>query len=418
MATTLHLTADGTGNGASWAQARALSDFAQALTEAGGPDGALRIGFPQEREAPWFWKGTQAEAEVAGTRGRPFQLHFGLIGGEASLAPARPGTGYTLLRRAAQPFPLQTRPDPNGKSFMTFKGCSDLEISGPSFEGAGAKGFFRFAGRGADITVRDLHARMAGRVLETAKGTVLNDVTIENCSGYGLIRGFARFHELSNARFRNLDLDAAHMDGGGKLVCQLISVVKGTNFLFEGVHLRNAANLIDAEARGSTFVQGDGIVLEEDTSNARFVNCHARDCGDAGFDLKCDGIQLESCSMSGCKYGVRVWRNSPGNLLSGCHISMPHPRPFNAAACIWLGGQVTLADCSLTPIHDTAAIRFGKGPDTTDRVAVMIGGAIDTRMGGDLLAGEPGRLEMHNVAINGEQITGTAIWTGRELLRG
>ncbi|MBV7410311.1 hypothetical protein [Maritimibacter sp. DP1N21-5] len=244
----------------------------------------------------------------------------------------------------------------------------------------------------------------------------MSGLEITRSSGYGLIRGFARFHDLSDALFADLDLDAAEIDGGGTRVCQIISIVAGQDLRFERVHLRNAVNAINAEERGSSYVQGDGVVLEEDTARATFVDCHARDFGDAGFDLKCDGVQLERCSMRRCKYGVRVWRDNPANLLDMCVISDPAPRPENAAACLWLGGQVTLRSCSLATVPEAAVIRFGEGPDTKTRVAHMIGGQIDTSRGGALLAGEAGRLILEDVVLDGTRYSGTAEWTGSRLV--
>lgn len=291
-----------------------------------------------------------------------------------------------------------------------------LLLSGPSFEGAGAKGFLRLAGRGKGVVLTDIHARMAGRAIETERDSVFEDVEISRSSGYGLIRGFVRFHNLSNARFLDLDLDAGGIDGGGTRVCQLISILAGRDLRFERVHLRRAVNVIDAEARGSSYVQGDGIVLEEGTSDVQFTDCHARDFGDAGFDLKSTGVNLLRCSTRRCKYGVRIWRNSSDNLLDMCVLSEPTFRPENAAACLWLGGQVTLRNCALTTGEKSAVIRFGRGPDTQQRLARMFGGRIDSGKG-QLLSGEPGQLDLVDVLLDGNPVTATAQWTGSRLVR-
>ncbi|PRY26833.1 hypothetical protein CLV78_101935 [Aliiruegeria haliotis] len=411
MVQTLYLSPEGGGSGTSWDDPAPLSQLATALDQAS--DGVL-VGFPPNRDSPWFWDDTQAEALIAGTADRRFQLVFGQRVNSNGVEPA-PRGHPPLLRRRRQPFPTQTRPDPTGKPFMVLKDPTYIDVSGPVYEGSGAQGMFRLSGDGNSLGFTGLHARMAGRVLDTEPGTRLTDLTIRDSSGYGLIRGFGRFHDLSDARFERLDLDAAGIDGGGTRVCQMIAVGKGQNLVFDGVHMRRAANLLDVEERGSTYVQGDGVVLEEETSNATFIDCHARDFGDAGFDMKCDGIRFERCSVAGCKYGVRVWRDNPANELLLCHISAPHPRPQNSAACIWLGGQVTMRDCVLHTLPDSAAIRFGKGHDTETRVATMIGGSIDTSAGGALLAGEPGTLVLQNVRLNGEPVTGEAIWTGAGL---
>lgn len=413
MASDIHLS-DMPIDSPDWSGAGPLADIGDALERAG--DGGVIVGFPEGRETPVFWRKTQADVSVAGTDNAPFRLHFGTMRDDGGVDPV--GQGHPpLLRMSGAAFPTQVQPDPGGQPFVVLNDAKNLEVRGPSFEGSGAKGFFRLQGDGNGLIFSDVHARMAGRVIETEKGTRLRGVEIRDSSAYGLIRGFARFHDLSDAVFSGLDLDAGGVDGGGTRVCQIISIIKGTNLLFDRVHLRRAVNLINAEERGSTYIQGDGIVLEENTARARFIGCHARDMGDAGFDMKCDGIHFEGCSMRRCKYGVRVWRDNPENRLVMCTITDPAPRPRNAAACVWLGGQVTLEGCQLSTVPDSAAIRFGKGHETDTRVATMIGGSISTKAGGDVLAGEPGRLILDGVDLDGERISGTLEWTGRELIR-
>lgn len=402
---------------AQWGASRDLAALGAAGPSRLGPGDALLVGFPPRREAPFFWRETQAEITAQGSAEQPAHLAFGLMQADGGLAPA-PRTAPAQLRMARAGFPRQAAPEPYGKPYMILTDPSQVELSGPRFDGCGAKGFFRLVGAGQGLAFSDLHARMAGRAIETEAGSRFSDVVIARSTVYGAIRGFARFHELSAARFVDLDLDAGGIDGGGKRVCQLISVRAGSDLRFERVHLRRAVNLLDAEARGSTYVQGDGVVLEEDTSGATFVDCHARGFGDAGFDMKCDGIRFLRCSVRGCKYGVRVWRDAPGNLLEMCTISDPVPRPDNAAACLWVGGQVTLRHCALSTAPEAAVIRFGKGPDTKERVVRMTGGRIEIPPGGALLAGEPGRLEMTEVMLGPERVTGVATWTGRELVRG
>lgn len=379
------------------------------------PGETILIGFPEGREAPFFWRETVARITVSGSADQPARLAFGQIGEDGDLIAPTADTP-AFFRQTGAAFPVQATPDPSGQPFLVLESPQALTLTGPRFDGAGAKGFFRISGRGQGVRITDVHARMAGRVIETEEGSAIDGLEVSRASGFGLIRGFARFHRLTNARFADLDLDAGGIDGGGTRVCQLVSVIAGDGLTFERVHLRRAVNLIDATARGSTYVQGDGIVLEEETANARFTDCHARDLGDAGFDLKCDGILLTRCSMRRCKYGVRVWRNNADNLLDMCVISDPAPRPKNAAACVWVGGQVTLRHCLLATVPDAAAIRFGMGPDTEDRMARMIGGRIDLSAGGALLAGEPGRLELDNVLIDGTPTSGTATWTGDRLI--
>ncbi|SOB91585.1 hypothetical protein SAMN05877809_101387 [Rhodobacter sp. JA431] len=412
MGREIHISGAGRGAGHSWQDAMPLSALEAALA-AIEPDDELLIGFPRDRETPLFWRETEAVLRRSGLASRPIAISFGFIGGEGTLVPANPANGWAQLRRGGSGWPSRTNPDLEGPPFLRLVDASYLTLSGPVAEGAPQNGLLLLEGALDSLTLRDLHLRHAGRVIETTRGTNLTRLCIENCSALGLGRGFARFHSLSNAVLRDLWLDAGFTDGGGTRVLQLISVVAGENLRFENVTLRNAVSAIDAEARGSSYVQGDGIVLEEETRAARFFNCHAVNMGDAGFDLKCDGIEMTDCSMHGCKYGVRIWRNNPNNKLTRVTMTAMRPRARNAAACMWLGGQATLTDCHLIAGAGSAAIRLGKGPDTTERRATLIGGEIDTAGGGSFLAGEPGEVVLRDVLLDGRAITGLASWDGQ-----
>lgn len=417
MARQIHLAArSGTtaGTGESWAQARAVTDLSQALATI-EPDDEILVGFSRDHEHPWFWSKTAADLSRSGLPGRPIRLSFGFIGGDGTLVPATPGSGWPLLRRSATGWPLRTDPELSGEPFLSISGSSVLVLSGPVAEGAPGAGLMSFSGRIDTLTLRDLHLRNVGRGIETTDDSEINGLCLESCSARGLGRGFARFHKLSNAVLRDLRLDADFTDGGATRVLQLIAVSAGENLRFENITLRNAVSAIDATARGSSFVQGDGIVLEADTRAAQFLNCHAANLGDAGFDLKCDGFQMSDCSARGCKYGVRIWRANPTNKLSRTVISATRPRAENAAACIWLGGQADLEDCHLSAGAESAAIRFGEGPDAGPRRAILRGGSIETAGGGSFLAGDPGEVVMHDVLLDGRLVNGSAFWDGQAL---
>lgn len=65
-----------------------------------------------------------------------------------------------------------------------------------------------------------------------------------------------------------------------------------------------------AAERGCTYLQSDGLVLEQGTSNVQIPGLSSANLGGGGFDLKSDGVQLAGCSATGGKYGVRIWRQN------------------------------------------------------------------------------------------------------------
>ena len=75
-----------------------------------------------------------------------------------------------------------------------------------------------------DIVISGIEARNVGRIIETERGAMLRNLLVSDCRAVGIVRGFARFRDLTDATFRNLELDADNMDGGGKNVCQLIAL--------------------------------------------------------------------------------------------------------------------------------------------------------------------------------------------------
>ncbi|WP_421703049.1 right-handed parallel beta-helix repeat-containing protein [Aliiroseovarius sp.] len=416
----LHILPTGQGrrNGANWANA-APFDTADKLVRRAVPGQHVLFGFPEDKE-PFAWQETRMRWKGGGTADAPVHLSFGAPDGDGAV---RPGPGIDdppCLRMAG--VDLETdegRPNPKGPAFAVLRaGTAHLRVTGPVVHRAGENGVFKVAKEAQlfDLGFRHLHARRAGRVIDTAKDSHIDGFELSDCSARGLIRGFARFRSLDNAVFRDLDLDADFLDGGGGAVCQILAVTRGRNLRFERIRVANAVNALGAEERGSDYIQGDGIVLEEDTYNARIEDCHASDMGDGGFDLKTVGVQLIGCSATRCKLGIRIWSHHPDNLIKACHVREPISRPGNEGACIWLAGQVILRDCVLETTGNMPPFRFGKG-QAPERLAElrMEGGRIVKDPETDLVKGAPGYLELVDVLLGDTPVSGRFFWTGEEL---
>ncbi len=406
------------GAAGGWQDAEPLDQLDAALAAAAPGDEVL-IGFAPDREAPVFWKDPVAKLRHGGSTDRPLRISFGVTGAAGSVTTP-PRGAPAMLRLSGAGFPNRQSPDLDGRPFLVIAdGASNFGLEGPVFHGSANAGFYRLTASDAPfraLRFSDIHASMAGRAIETERGARIDGLVLENCSAFGLVRGFARFRELSNAVLRNLDLDAGLVDGGGTSVCQILFVERGSKLRFEGIRMANAINAFDAEARGSSYIQGDGLVCEEDTSDIMIRDCHARNMGDGGFDLKTDGVVLTDCSATGCKYGMRIWRQNDGNLLDRCAVTAPRVRPDNAAACLWIGGRATAVDCLLRAGPGADAIRFGEGPDAGSPRLLMRRGSIDYGASAGFLGGEPGELLLEEVKVNGELLTGRATWSGKELV--
>jgi hypothetical protein len=418
----LHFLPRGAGkkNGKDWANAMPYVRVRGRAKDAVAGDKYL-IGVA-ENEIPHEWSGRQMHWDAAGSQETPIDLFFGTPDGDGRVALSRNPDTKALFRMVGNDWGRDERPDVGGRPFIVLgPGCSYLRIEGPAYARSGARGFFNLQGEGGremrHLTFSDIHARMAGRVIETEDGTAIRGLLIERCSALGLIRGFARFRELYDAEFRDLDLDADFIDGGGGMVCQIISVTKGRGLDFRGVRLAKAVNIIGAQERGSNYIQGDGLVLEEETGDVRIHDCHAFDTGDGGFDLKSEGVHMTDCTATRCKLGIRIWSHNPANLIERCRMVDPVWRPYNDASCLWVAGTLVARDCEMVAGNGLSPIRFGKGADGRPDARLRIeGGSITMDEGVDLITGSPGELEMENVLVNGTETSGRFRWTGETLL--
>lgn len=398
----------GSEDGRDWQNAMPLGSLSKALRLA-QPGSGFFIGFdPGSAESAPLDKG-QVYLTTSGEKDNPIFLQAGLIAGEGSIAPAG--------REHAAPFFKNTKRwslDRFGKGGSSCylaigEGASHLRLTGFRVEGTPADGLLKFrAKKGAPVTFEDIviagiDARNVGRVIETDRGATLRNVVVADCRAIGIVRGFARFRDLSDAVLRNLDLDADHLDAGGENVCQLISLESGDNVRFENIAVRNAVNQnIKTDDGKPGYVQGDGIVCERKTSNIVLRNCHGSGMGDGAFDLKSTDTLIEDCTTDSCKYGARVWSES-NNVIRRCSFRNPQSRGNIKGACIQAGGTLEIIDTALQAGPGTAAIALHKLEKQNDPLVVMRGGSIeltgDAKMAAT--AGGGGVLELHGVKVNG-----------------
>ncbi|WP_168769100.1 right-handed parallel beta-helix repeat-containing protein [Yoonia maricola] len=404
----------GQRDGSDWENAAALDQITEFVSDA--QPGQTFLCAVDDNTMPVGWSGPQIEWGLAGTPEEPVTLNFGTFNDTGEFAqPGGPDAPAQFLMLGNETGP-EERPDVGGDPHVVFdRGSSHIRVSGPVFDRAGGNGFFNLDVRGTlqDIAFSGIHARNVGRVIETEDGTVVQGLTVTDCTALGMIRGFARFRDLSEAEFRDLDLDADFVDGGGGMVCQIISVSKGHDLYFNNLRLAKAVNMLAAEERGSTYIQGDGLVLEEDTRDVRIENCHASDMGDGGFDLKTENVYLRNCTTTRCKLGIRIWSHHPDNLIENCRMTEPVRRPRNDGSCLWVAGNVTLRDCEMAAVDEMSPIRFGEGQDKSrDGIVKIQGGTITHAEDVRLATGSAGTIELENVMVNGVETSGRYHWNG------
>jgi hypothetical protein len=420
--TVIRMTKHGAGrsSGENWENAAALKALSSYLGDA-REDTAILIGFDRDREDPVFYAGSPATLSGSGGPEKPIRIAAGYIAREDEVQPQR-GPGRQIFFKNPASSGRLAASSNRGSRFLTIaNGASHLQLSGFSLEGAPADGFVKFAGRGSasfqNIAFEGMSAVNIGRMIESDPDTAIDGLRIEDCDAFRIGRGFARFRSLSNAAFRNLFLDAGNVDGGGQNICEIIHIEKGRNVLFENVVLRNAANMIEADARDSkSYPQGDGIGAEGGTSAFVLRNCHASGMGDGGFDLKTVGVTLEDCSAYRCKYGIRIWSHGD-NIIRRCVVGNPWTIGGIRGACVQVGGTVQIVDSVFHAGPGTAVLTFNGGRESPDRVIKVFGGAIQTERGGALVAGQAhGKVELHGVAVNGSLRNGVYDYKGADIL--
>lgn len=408
--TVYYFTRSGSGSrdGANWSSALPLSALPKSLASA-KPGDAYYLGFNPKGDSPIALDKSQVYIRRSGGERSPIYVSAGLISGHDELkSPADESmdTFYASERRWSIDTFSKSRQPPC--HFAIAEGASHLRLEGFRVDGTYADGFIKFrAGKKEPATFSHvqlvgIHARNVGRIIETDRGASLTDILIEDCSARGIVRGFARFRNVSRAVLRNLRLDAAGMDAGGKNICQLISVEAGDNILFEDLVLENAINDDIRTSEGKQgYVQGDGVVCERKVDTVTLRNCVCHDMGDAAFDLKATKVTIEDSRTTKCKFGARVWSESE-NAIRRCEFSEPVSRGSTQGACVQASGTLDVFDTRLQAGTGTTAFHLHKLKNQQPPVIRMHGGKIELNDNATLAtANATGILELNDVSVNG-----------------
>ena len=410
-------TASGAGDkdGRDWQNAMPVGSLSKALGRA-RPGAGYLIGF-DPAGGPIPLDEGQILIKVSGEEARPVFVQVGTIAGKHELAAAE---GAVPLFKSSKPWSVKNFGKRGSSFFAIANGASYLRLSGFHIDGTPADGFFKFRAKQAttftDIVISGIEARNVGRIIETERGAMLRNLLVSDCKAVGIVRGFARFRDLTDATFRNLELDAANMDGGGKNVCQLIALGAGENVLFENITLRNALNEPPPPKQGKEpgYVQGDGIVCERKTSNVTVRNCHASNMGDGGFDLKSTNVTMEDCTTDSCKFGARIWA-AGNNVIRRCDFRNPVSRNDTMGACIQAGGTLEILDTKLQAGPGTVAVSLSYKKDKKPPLVVMRGGSIETSGDGAVAhCNGDGVLEVYDVLVNGKPTTHRYVFEKKE----
>jgi hypothetical protein len=410
----------GSRNGTDWQNAMALESLPKALDDA-GPGSGFFIGFDPAAGEPVALDRDQLQLAVSGTKNDPIFLEAGLIDGANDIAAAAGADGQPWFRNT-RGWSLENFGKPGAAPcyIALNKGASHLRLAGFRVDGTPADGFVKFRGKKDnpttfdDVAISGIDATNVGRIIETDRGANLQNVLIEDCRAFGIVRGFARFWILRDSTLRKLELDADNMDAGGKNVCQLIALASGENVVFEDIVVRNAINDPAKSGKKKGYVQGDGIVCERKTRAVTIRRCHGSGMGDAAFDVKTTNVVIEDSSSDGCKFGARVWSESD-NVIRRCDFRNPKSIGGITGACIEACGRLEIVDTKLHAGPGTLAIKLHKLKNGNDPIVHMRGGSIqldgDAKVAGGI---GPAVLELHQVAVNGVMTDHRYVFEGKK----
>ena len=116
-----------------------------------------------------------------------------------------------------------------------------------------------------------------------------------------------------------------------------------TSFVFEECVARN--HMMPMQT--TKYKNGDGFVVEGNSSNVVFVRCRALRNQDAGFDLKVHDVRLIDCVAVGNSRGFRIWATG---TLENCFSGW-------SAVALWNnGGPVRASRCTFHELSDAAVL--------------------------------------------------------------
>ena len=116
-----------------------------------------------------------------------------------------------------------------------------------------------------------------------------------------------------------------------------------TAFVFEDCLSRN--NVMPLQK--TKYKNGDGFVVEGNTSDVAFVRCRSIRNQDGGFDLKVRDVQLTGCVAIGNSRNYRIWTTG---TLTNCFSGW-------AKTGLWCnGGPVSASRCTFHELKDSAVL--------------------------------------------------------------
>ena len=183
-----------------------------------------------------------------------------------------------------------------------------------------------------------------------------DSMTFENCSLIRYSKHGYRFEQgCDNVVMRNCLADCSEGDAVWETKTEMLPfgfLVNGgsapnTKFRFENCVSKNNIK----SNQNQKYTNGDGFVIEGNTTDVKFVRCIAIRNQDAGFDLKVDAVTLTDCVSIDCRRSFRLWKTG---TIENCFSS-------GTAIGVWTkGGPISVSNTTLIELGRAAAETDGK----------------------------------------------------------
>lgn len=294
-------SAQGTGDGTSAANAAALSglEAQMAAVGAGGIITILDLGSDIDTSA---YGPVNLDASASGEPWAPITIRYRKTDGSR-------GENAIISNRTAW-----TRPnDPEaatdvsawtiGNEVFRLVGAENIVFEDMNFRACNSiiEGADAFNG----ITVRGCQALNVTRLIKTSTLHPVNRLLVEDCEviGFSKVAVDVEGTGGGNIMVRDCHLDSARQSGA------VFSVGISIDGPFDVVTLRDNDIANSHDDRGTSYWNGDGISVEEGTTNVLIEGNSISGCTDGGIDCK-SPVTLIDNRIWNCKLPLRVWNTS------------------------------------------------------------------------------------------------------------
>lgn len=294
------------------------------------------------------YSGKRINIDSSGTSGNPKKI----IGTDT-------GGGQPLMTYQSW---TRTNPDSGNFSLLQFSvaGNSYWEISGLDLKGA------QYAIRFPDTTtphtnivLRDINVSDVRHGLYAWN---LDDSTLENVSVTHYTKHAFRLQNRCNSvEFIRCLADLANGDTSWWDYSEGFPF--GFNLIGEASKKNTDTTLTDCVAMNNRqngqasngYWNGDGFVVENESTGTTFIRCHSFDNDDAGFDIK-PSSTLDGCVAFGNKRNFRNWNGS--HTLTNCIAGYPSKRGGNSSEDnFWLSSANVIYDFCTAHSNKGAGVR-------------------------------------------------------------